>query len=249
MTQHGSPTSWPQAVHAPSTHCSLPSSHAVPQAPQLVKLVSVLTQVSPCIPVQSVFGLGQPHVELAAPCSPVQTSAAPGQPSDGNPPATAGQQGSPSPPQLSHVPAKQPSPCMHGMLQPPQCCWDDSVSTQVGPPGPLPHISVPAAHAQLPETQASFAPHASPQPPQWSSLFETSTHSSPHATSPCGHSQVPLLQVALVGQLLPHMPQLSSSLARPVVQPLPQSVVPCGQLQLPLVQTAPGSHASPQPPQ
>jgi hypothetical protein len=138
--------------HTPSSHSSAPNVQELPQVPQFAVELDKSTHVcAPMAPLQSPFGLGQPQTELALPWVPVQTNAAPGQPSDGKPPVAA-QQGSPSPPQSAHVPAKQPWPIPHGMLQPPQFCCDVCVLTHVEN-WPAPHTSFGASHSQSPATQ------------------------------------------------------------------------------------------------
>lgn len=174
-------------THVPREQSGVVPPQGILQPPQSAGSVSVSTHT----PLQSFPPFGQAHTLLPQTWPPVQTT--------------------PHMPQLLLSPFRftQPAPhwvsafghvampqtpswhtCMapHGMLQPPQFCAFDCVSTQM----PL-HKLWPTGHAHALLTQACPPVHAIPQPPQLAESLLVSTQ--------------PPLQLVSGAQLVVHTPE------------------------------------------
>ena len=153
-------------VQLPPTHCCVVALHAVPQAPQLVRLVEVSTQ-----PVeQSVSVPGQPHV-------PPEQVDVPGQACPQLPQFVALVSSSTQalPQTLSPAghwqwPATQAAPVAQAVPHAPQFCALVMTFTQT-PPQTMP----PLGHSHTPPAQMSPGPQACPHVPQFAGSVVVST--------------------------------------------------------------------------
>jgi len=181
-------------THAPAEHTK-PTPHALPQLPQLLASLCVLTQlvphvVRPLMHAHALLTQDEPaaQVRMHAPQLPLLVRVS-----------------THVPPQLvcpaghRHEPAVQVDPPVHARPHIPQCVLLVLVSTQL----PL-HRVWPIAQvvAQAPVTHDCPALHIRPHPPQFVALVRVSTHVPPQLLCPIGQTSDESVALSALASLL-----------------------------------------------